>query len=69
MTALTIAILPKHKADREPDGYRTGWFKGDLADDLPTQTFPSVREKALRQQWAEPTPELLRRVLDALQNL
>ncbi|SFQ29476.1 hypothetical protein [Amycolatopsis rubida] len=61
-----LAIMGKHWAEQEPDGY--GWFSGDLADDMPTQLIPQVQE-SLPTQWAEPTPEVLAHLLEALENL
>lgn len=64
MPAGTPALLDNRSAGQQPDGY--GHFSGDLTDDIPTQTVPRVPENPFRKEWTTPTPELLTRLLEAL---
>lgn len=67
MTGAAVAIVGKHSAGLEADGYLIGWFGGDLADDLPTEILPLSGQDVLAR-WANPTPELLTRVIDGLRS-
>ena len=61
-----MAIVGEYSTDREPDGYLVGWFRGDLADEVATDVFPPLRAEPSLHGWAEPTSELLHRLLDGL---
>lgn len=68
MTAV-VEPVGRHSLDREPNGYVTAWC-GDLNPDLPTRIFSTAElERPTSAEFAKPSNELLRAVLDGLRRL
>ncbi|MCX2728763.1 hypothetical protein OOZ19_00770 [Saccharopolyspora sp. NFXS83] len=63
-------VMGRHSQSKRIIGYMTVWT-GDLSSDLaePVPPREPQRPAALGGEWAEPTPELLRAVLEGLQEL